>query len=162
VGITEAGTVLRGAVKSGVGLGILFFLGLGDTVRVSLTGDPVHEVQVAYWILGALGLRRRGIDVISCPTCGRTQVDLVGLAQEVERRLAGISAPLTVAVMGCEVNGPGEAREADVGVAAGKGVGLLFRKGQIVRKIRESEIADALVAEVLKLVEEPGRQNPRA
>jgi len=157
VGITEAGTVARGSVKSAVGLGILFFLGLGDTVRVSLTGDPVREVEVAYWILHALGLRRRGLDVISCPTCGRTRVGLVALAEEVERRLAGVSAPLTVAVMGCEVNGPGEAREADVGVAAGKGVGLIFRKGEVVRKVPEAEIADALVAEVEALAREAGR-----
>lgn len=148
VGITEAGTVLRGAVKSAVGLGILFYLGLGDTVRVSLTGDPEPEVGVAYGILGALGLRRRGVELISCPTCGRTRVGLAALAEEVERRLAGIAAPLTVAVMGCEVNGPGEAREADVGVACGRGMGLLFRKGEVVRKVPEAEIADALVAEV--------------
>ena len=150
VGITEAGTPLRGAVKSGAGLGILFWLGLGDTVRVSLTGDPVEEVRVAWWILGALELRQRGIDLISCPTCGRTRVALVRLATEVERRLAHVQAPLTVAVMGCEVNGPGEAREADVGVACGKGVGLLFRRGEVVRKVPEAEIVDALVA----LVEE--------
>ncbi len=148
VGITEAGTVLRGAVKSAVGLGILFHLGLGDTVRVSLTGDPVPEVGVAYWILGALGLRRRGVDVISCPTCGRTRVDLARLTEEVERRLQGVSAPLTVAVMGCPVNGPGEAREADVGVACGVGSGLLFRKGEVIRRVPEAELADALVAEV--------------
>ncbi|MDW7709401.1 MAG: flavodoxin-dependent (E)-4-hydroxy-3-methylbut-2-enyl-diphosphate synthase [Deferrisomatales bacterium] len=148
VGITEAGTLLRGAVKSAVGLGILFYLGLGDTVRVSLTGDPEPEVGVAYGILRALGLRARGVEVISCPTCGRTRVGLAALAEEVESRLASVSAPLTVAVMGCEVNGPGEAREADVGVACGRGAGLLFRRGQVVRKVPEAEIADALVAEV--------------
>ncbi|MBI5014255.1 MAG: flavodoxin-dependent (E)-4-hydroxy-3-methylbut-2-enyl-diphosphate synthase [Deltaproteobacteria bacterium] len=148
VGITEAGTVFRGSVKSGVGIGILLFLGLGDTLRVSLTGDPVREVEVGFWILQALGLRRRGVEVISCPTCGRTRVGLIALAEEVERRLAGVTEPLTVAVMGCEVNGPGEAREADVGVACGKGVGLLLRKGEVVRRVPEAEIADALVAEV--------------
>ena len=116
-------------------------------------GDPVREVEVGFWILQALGLRRRGAEVISCPTCGRTRVDLIPLAEEVERRLAGLKAPLTVAVMGCEVNGPGEAREADVGVACGKGVGLLFRKGEIVRKVPEAEIADALMEEVRALAE---------
>jgi (E)-4-hydroxy-3-methylbut-2-enyl-diphosphate synthase len=161
VGITEAGTVFRGGVKSAVGIGILLYLGLGDTLRVSLTGDPVREVEVGFWILRALGLRRRGVEVISCPTCGRTRVGLIPLAEEVERRLAGVKAPLTVAVMGCEVNGPGEAREADVGVACGKGVGLLMRRGEIVRKVPEAEIADALVAEVEALAAEwePGQPN---
>lgn len=148
VGITEAGTVFRGAVKSATGLGILLWLGLGDTLRVSLTGDPEREVEVGYWILQALGLRRRGAEIVSCPTCGRTRVGLVALAEEVERRLATVRTPLTVAVMGCEVNGPGEAREADVGVACGKGVGLVFRKGEIVRKVPEAEIVEALMEEV--------------
>ncbi|WP_459942668.1 flavodoxin-dependent (E)-4-hydroxy-3-methylbut-2-enyl-diphosphate synthase [Deferrisoma palaeochoriense] len=150
VGITEAGTPFRGAVKSAAGLGILLWQGLGDTLRVSLTGDPVEEVRVAWWILAALELRQRGVNLISCPTCGRTRVRLVELAAEVERRLGHVTAPLTVAVMGCEVNGPGEAREADVGVACGNGVGLLFRRGEVVRKVPEAEIVDALVA----LVEE--------
>ena len=154
VGITEAGTVFRGAVKTAVGLGILLHSGLGDTLRVSLTGDPVREVEVGYWILQSLGLRRRGVEVISCPTCGRTRVDLIPLAEEVERRLSGVSAPLTVAVMGCEVNGPGEAREADVGVACGKGVGLLFRQGEVLRKVPADRIADELVAEVRSLAGE--------
>jgi (E)-4-hydroxy-3-methylbut-2-enyl-diphosphate synthase len=160
VGITEAGTVSRGSVKSAVGLGILLHLGLGDTLRVSLTGDPVREVEVGYWILQSLGLRRRGVEVISCPTCGRTRVDLIPLAEEVERRLAVVSAPLTVAVMGCEVNGPGEAREADVGVACGKGVGLLFRKGEILRKVPADQIADVLVEEVLALAGEAAGSDP--
>lgn len=159
VGITEAGTVFRGAVKSAVGLGILLYLGLGDTLRVSLTGDPVREVEVGQWILRSLGLRKRGIEVISCPTCGRTKVDLVPIAEEVERRLAEVDAPLTVAVMGCEVNGPGEARGADLGVACGKGVGLLFRRGEILRKVPEAEIADALVAEVLAAAAEYDAEN---
>ncbi len=154
VGITEAGTPLRGSVKSGVGLGILLWLGLGDTVRVSLTGDPVEEVRVAYWILGSLDLRRRGVELISCPTCGRTRVGLVELATRVEERLAHIREPLTVAVMGCEVNGPGEARGADVGVACGKGVGLIFRRGRVVRKVPEAQIVDALVAEVEAVIRE--------
>ena len=144
IGITEAGTVFRGAVKSAVGLGILLAEGLGDTMRVSLTTDPVREVETAYHILGALGIRRRGIDVISCPTCGRTRLGIEKLAEEVEKRLADLDAPITVAVMGCEVNGPGEAREADVGVAAGRTHGILFRKGEVVGKVPESEIVDAV------------------
>lgn len=144
VGITEAGTVFRGAVKSAVGLGILLGQGLGDTMRVSLTGDPVREVETAFHILGALAIRRRGIDVISCPTCGRTRMGIERLAEEVEKRLADLDAPITVAVMGCEVNGPGEAREADVGVAAGRTSGILFKKGEVVGKVAEEEIVDAI------------------
>jgi (E)-4-hydroxy-3-methylbut-2-enyl-diphosphate synthase len=151
IGITEAGTVFRGAVKSAVGLGILLSQGLGDTLRVSLTGDPVREVEVGFWILRSLELRARGLEVISCPTCGRTRIDLIGLAEEVERRLSGVTAPLTVAVMGCEVNGPGEARQADVGIAATPGGGVLFRRGEVLRKLSEAELADALVAEVLAM-----------
>lgn len=154
IGITEAGTTFSGTIKSAVGLGILLADGIGDTMRVSLTGDPVDEVRVGFEILKALGLRQRGVNFVSCPTCGRCRIDLIGVAEEVEKRLAGIDKPLTVAVMGCVVNGPGEAREADVGIAGGKGEGLLFRRGEVVRKVPESELADALMAEVEKMVKE--------
>jgi (E)-4-hydroxy-3-methylbut-2-enyl-diphosphate synthase len=154
IGITEAGTIFSGTIKSAVGLGILLADGIGDTMRVSLTGDPVDEVRVGYEILKALGLRQRGINFVSCPTCGRCQINLIKVAEEVEQRLANVPAHFTVAVMGCVVNGPGEAREADFGIAGGKGEGLLFRHGEIVRKVPEGELADALVAEVLKAVAE--------
>lgn len=154
IGITEAGTIFSGTIKSSVGLGILLADGIGDTMRVSLTGDPVDEVRVGFEILKALGLRQRGINFVSCPTCGRCQINLIGVAEEVENRLAAIDAHITVAVMGCVVNGPGEAREADVGIAGGRGEGLLFRHGEIVRKVPESEMADALVAEVEKMARE--------
>ena len=155
IGITEAGTTFSGTIKSSVGLGILLAEGIGDTLRVSLTGDPVDEIRVGYGILKALGLRQRGINLVSCPTCGRCRINLIPVAEEVERRLQKIIKPINVAVMGCVVNGPGEAREADVGIAGGKGEGLLFRHGEIVRKVPESELADALVAEVEKMAEEP-------
>ncbi len=155
IGITEAGTVFSGTIKSAVGLGILLADGIGDTMRVSLTGDPVDEVRVAFEILKALRLRQHGINLVSCPTCGRCRIDLVKLATEVEKRLQDIKSPLTVAIMGCVVNGPGEAREADVGIAGGTGEGLLFRRGEIVRKVPEKELADALVAEVEKMVRKP-------
>ncbi len=154
IGITEAGTIFSGTIKSSVGLGILLADGIGDTMRVSLTGDPVDEVRVGFEILKALGLRQRGINFVSCPTCGRCQINLIGVAEEVENRLASIDAHLTVAVMGCVVNGPGEAREADVGIAGGRGEGLLFRHGEIVRKVPEGEMADALVAEVEQMAKE--------
>jgi (E)-4-hydroxy-3-methylbut-2-enyl-diphosphate synthase len=154
IGVTEAGTTLTGAVKSSVGLGILLHQGIGDTMRVSLTGDPVDEVRVAYDILKSLGLRNRGINFVSCPTCGRCQIDLIPVAEEVERRLADLPANFTVAVMGCAVNGPGEAREADFGIAGGRGEGLLFRHGEIVRKVPAAELADALVEEVIKASKE--------
>lgn len=152
IGITEAGTTFAGTVKSAVGLGILLADGIGDTLRVSLTGDPVDEVRVGYEILKSLGLRKRGINFISCPTCGRCEVNLIKVAEEVEQRLQNVIAPFTVAVMGCVVNGPGEAREADFGIAGGKGEGLLFRHGEIVRKVQEAELADALIEEVMKAV----------
>ncbi len=148
IGVTEAGTLFSGTVKSAVGLGILLYEGIGDTIRVSLTADPVEEVRVAWEMLKALKLRERGVNIISCPTCGRTQIDVIGLAMEVERRLSHIRMPLDVAVMGCIVNGPGEAMHADVGIAGGKGRGVLFRKGELVKRLKESELADALVAEV--------------
>jgi (E)-4-hydroxy-3-methylbut-2-enyl-diphosphate synthase len=154
IGITEAGTTFSGTIKSAVGLGILLASGIGDTMRVSLTGDPVDEVRVAFEILKALGLRQRGVNFVSCPTCGRCQINLIKVAEEVEKRLTGIDKPLTVAVMGCVVNGPGEAREADLGIAGGKGEGLLFRKGEVLRKVPENELADALMAEVEKLLKE--------
>lgn len=150
IGITEAGTTFAGTVKSAVGLGILLADCIGDTLRVSLTGDPVDEVRVGFEILKSLGLRSKGINFISCPTCGRCEVNLVRVAEEVEQRLQGVTAPFTVAVMGCAVNGPGEAREADFGIAGGKGEGLLFRHGEIVCKVPESKLADALVEEVMK------------
>ncbi|MCC8193550.1 MAG: flavodoxin-dependent (E)-4-hydroxy-3-methylbut-2-enyl-diphosphate synthase [Deltaproteobacteria bacterium] len=135
IGITEAGTLLSGAVKSSVGLGILLAQGLGDTLRVSLTHDPVREVDVAYMILRSLGLRKRGPELISCPTCGRTRIDLTALAEAVERRIAAFPQVFTVAVMGCEVNGPGEAAEADIGIAGGAGKGTIFRKGAVIRTV---------------------------
>lgn len=136
IGVTEAGTPMRGAVKSAVGLGILLAEGLGDTLRVSLTGDPVTEIGVAYEILRALDIRARGPEIISCPTCGRTEIDLVGLAEAVEARLRGVTDVFTVAVMGCVVNGPGEAREADIGIAGGRDCGIIFRKGEVLGKVR--------------------------
>jgi (E)-4-hydroxy-3-methylbut-2-enyl-diphosphate synthase len=148
LGITEAGTPWAGSIRSAVGLGILLYEGLGDTLRVSLTGDPCEEVAVAYEILKALDLRERGPTLISCPSCGRVEIDLVGLARQVEERLRSIDQPVKVAVMGCVVNGPGEAREADVGVAGGKGRGVLFRKGQVVRTLREEELFEALMREL--------------
>jgi (E)-4-hydroxy-3-methylbut-2-enyl-diphosphate synthase len=154
IGITEAGTIFSGTIKSAVGLGILLADGIGDTLRVSLTGDPVDEVRVGFEILKSLGLRQHGINFVSCPTCGRCQINLISVAEEVEKRLRGVDASFTVAVMGCVVNGPGEAREADFGIAGGKGEGLLFRHGEIARKVPEAELADALVEEVMKAAEE--------
>ena len=149
-GITEAGGGEAGGLKSAAGLALLIREGLADTVRVSLTAPPEKEVRTAWHILRDLGLRARGVEIVSCPTCGRSEVDLMAIAAAVERRLAGLEEPLTVAVMGCMVNGPGEAREADVGVACGRGSGVLFRKGRIVRKVPEAGIVDALVAEAMK------------
>ncbi len=154
IGITEAGTLFTGTVKSSVGLGILLADGIGDTLRVSLTSDPVKEIEVGFEILKSLGLRSHGINFVSCPTCGRCQINLIGVAEEVEKRLAGIDKPITVAVMGCVVNGPGEAREADVGIAGGRGEGLLFRHGEVVRKVPEGEMVEALLEEVDKIIKD--------
>lgn len=151
LGVTEAGTVRQGTIKSSVGLGVLLAEGIGDTLRVSLTADPVEEPPVAWGILECLGLRRRGPELISCPTCGRTQVDLIPIAEEVERRLAHVGKPISVAVMGCVVNGPGEASGADVGVACGRGCGLIFRHGEVLRKVDEDAIIDELFAEIDQL-----------
>ncbi|MBE6005889.1 MAG: flavodoxin-dependent (E)-4-hydroxy-3-methylbut-2-enyl-diphosphate synthase [Sarcina sp.] len=148
VGITEAGTLYSGNIKSSVGLGIILYQGIGDTIRVSLTGDPVEEIKSARTILRTLGLRKGGIDVVSCPTCGRTKIDLVGLANQVETMVQGYDLDIRVAVMGCAVNGPGEAKEADLGIAGGNGEGLLIRRGEIVRKMREEDLLDALREEL--------------
>ena len=152
IGITEAGGLLRGTVKSAVGLGILLHEGIGDTLRVSLTADPAEEVTVAYEILRALGLRRRGPEIISCPTCGRTEIDLFALARAVEERLAGSTADIKVAVMGCVVNGPGEAREADLGLAGGRDKGIIFRKGNVIRTVRGQDALLAAFMEELQLL----------
>lgn len=152
VGVTEAGAGREGIVRSAMGIGILLSEGIGDTIRVSLTGDPAEEVQVGWEILGAAGLRFRGVRITSCPTCGRTGVDVEAVVREVKRRTRDIKAPIHIAVMGCAVNGPGEARAADVGIAAGRGSGLVFRKGEIVAKVPEDELVDALMAEVYALL----------
>ena len=151
VGITEAGTVFRGSIKSSVGLGVILYQGIGDTIRVSLTGDPVKEVLAAKEILRSLGLRKGGIEVVSCPTCGRTQIDLIGLAEKVEELVSHYDdKDLKVAVMGCVVNGPGEAREADIGIAGGIGEGLLIKHGEVIKKLPEDQLLKALEEEIEK------------
>lgn len=155
LGVTEAGGVLSGTIKSSVGMGILLSEGIGDTLRVSLTAAPEEEMTVAWELLRALGLRQRGPEIISCPTCGRTEIDLIGLAQEVERRLRTENAPIKVAVMGCVVNGPGEAREADLGMAGGRDKGIIFRKGEVIRSVRGQEaLLAAFMEELDKLLVE--------
>ncbi|MCI9418683.1 MAG: flavodoxin-dependent (E)-4-hydroxy-3-methylbut-2-enyl-diphosphate synthase [Eubacterium sp.] len=149
VGITESGTVMSGSIKSAVGIGNILYQGIGDTIRVSLTGDPVEEVKAAHLILKSLGLKKGGISVVSCPTCGRTQIDLIGLATRVEEMVQDFDLDIKVAVMGCVVNGPGEAREADLGIAGGIGEGLLIRKGEVIRKVPEDELLEALRQELL-------------
>lgn len=150
IGVTEAGTILSGTVKSAVGLGVLLYEGIGDTIRVSLTANPVEEVKVGYKILNSLDLRKRGVDIISCPTCGRCEIDLIEMVNEIEKRLESCVYPLKIAVMGCVVNGPGEAKEADIGVAGGKKEGLIFAKGKTLRKVAQEDIVDVLMNEIEK------------
>ncbi len=154
IGITEAGTTWSGTIKSAIGVGSLLYDGIGDTLRVSLTGDPVEEVRVGWEILKSLRLREKGPIFVSCPTCGRCQIELIAVAEEVEQRLAEFPKPLTIAVMGCVVNGPGEAREADLGIAGGVGQGILFRHGEVVRKVPQQDLADALVDEAWRMIEQ--------
>lgn len=159
IGVTEAGTPMRGAIKSSVGLGVLLAQGIGDTLRVSLTADPVEEMLVAWEILRALGLRARGPEIVSCPTCGRTEIGLVALTQAVEERLRTVEDVFTVAVMGCVVNGPGEAREADIGLAGGRDLGIIFRKGQVIAKVRGGhELLPAFMHELEKFLQERREQ----
>jgi len=150
IGITEAGTIFSGTVKSAAGLGVLLSEGIGDTLRVSLTGDPVEEVRIGWEILKAMKLRERGVNIISCPTCGRIKLDIITLANEIEKRLSHITKPINIAVMGCVVNGPGEAIESDIGIAGGDGVGMLYIKGKPAKKVKEKDIVEAIVREVEK------------
>lgn len=152
VGVTEAGTLLPGAIKSALGIGLLLTQGIGDTIRVSLTAPPEDEITAAYSILRSLGIRNRGVEIISCPTCSRTEIDLIGLAKKVEKAMYGITTPLKVAVMGCVVNGPGEAREADIGIAGGKGRGILFKKGEKIGTYEEKDLLEALLFESSRIV----------
>ncbi|ABC77480.1 flavodoxin-dependent (E)-4-hydroxy-3-methylbut-2-enyl-diphosphate synthase [Syntrophus aciditrophicus] len=154
LGVTEAGTLVTSAVKSSIGMGLLLHEGIGDTIRVSVTGSPVLEIGIAYDILRALDIRRVGPDIISCPTCGRCEIDLFGLVEQVEHSLSGMKDYMKIALMGCVVNGPGEAAEADVGIAGGRGMGLLFKKGQVIRKIREEEFVKALLQEIQEMTGE--------
>ncbi|MFQ8925956.1 MAG: flavodoxin-dependent (E)-4-hydroxy-3-methylbut-2-enyl-diphosphate synthase [Oscillospiraceae bacterium] len=148
IGVTESGTLKGGTVKSAVGIGALLAEGIGDTMRVSLTANPVEEIYAAYDIQKVLGMRKTGAEIVSCPTCGRTQLDLISIANEVEKRAANIDKPIKIAVMGCAVNGPGEAREADIGIAGGKGEGLIFKKGEIIKKVPQDRLVDELMKEI--------------
>jgi (E)-4-hydroxy-3-methylbut-2-enyl-diphosphate synthase len=154
LGVTEAGTLVNAAVKSAIGIGVLLYEGIGDTIRVSVTGDPVSEVRLAYGILRALNIRKVGPDIIACPTCGRCEIDLFKLARQVERRLAGVRSYLKIALMGCVVNGPGEAAEADIGIAGGRGFGMLFKKGQVIKKIKEEDFVEVLIGEIESMIPE--------
>jgi (E)-4-hydroxy-3-methylbut-2-enyl-diphosphate synthase len=158
LGVTEAGTLLQAAIKSAIGIGTLLYDGIGDTIRVSVTGPPVQELGVAFGILRAIGIRRIGPDIIACPTCGRCEIDLAGLAARVEQGLRGAKTPLKIALMGCVVNGPGEAAEADIGIAGGRGAGMLFKKGKVVRKLREEEFVPVLLEEVRRMAAEKAGQ----
>ncbi|MFA7533514.1 MAG: flavodoxin-dependent (E)-4-hydroxy-3-methylbut-2-enyl-diphosphate synthase, partial [Tissierellaceae bacterium] len=151
LGITEAGPIWRGSIKSAVGIGTLLSMGIGDTIRISLTGDPIEEVKVGREILKSLGLLQDGLEIISCPTCGRTNIDLIKIVEEAEEKLKGIKKHIKVAIMGCAVNGPGEAREADIGIAGGNGEGLIFRKGKIIKKVKENELLNELLKEIEKI-----------
>lgn len=152
LGVTEAGTLIPAAIKSSIGMGILLYEGIGDTIRVSVTGDPVSEIGVAYGILRTLKIRKIGPDIISCPTCGRCEIDLPALTQEMERQLKGIKSYLKIALMGCVVNGPGEAAEADVGIAGGRGFGMLFKRGKIIRKVKEADFVKVLIDEINTMI----------
>ncbi|MBI3354797.1 MAG: flavodoxin-dependent (E)-4-hydroxy-3-methylbut-2-enyl-diphosphate synthase [Nitrospirae bacterium] len=152
IGISEAGPLFSGTIKSAVGLGILLSEGIGDTIRISLTADPVKEVEAAYEILKSLGLRKRGINIISCPTCGRLEIDVIKLASEVEQRLSHIKEPIDISVLGCVVNGIGEGREADIGIAGGRGIGIVFKHGKVMKKVKEKDLADLLVTEVKEMI----------
>lgn len=151
LGITEAGPIWRGTIKSSVGMGAILSRGIGDTIRISLTGDPLEEIRVAKEILKSLGLKKDGIDIISCPTCGRTKIDLISIVEEAEKRMEGLKKNITVAIMGCAVNGPGEAKEADIGIAGGAGNGVIFKKGEIIKKIPEEELLESLMEEIEKI-----------
>lgn len=151
LGVTEAGTIFRGTIKSSIGIGTLLAEGIGDTIRVSLTDDPIEEVKVGNEILKTFGYKSNSIQFISCPTCGRTQINLINIAKQIEERLSNCSKNITVAIMGCVVNGPGEAKEADIGIAGGNGVGLIFKKGEIIKKVKEEELVEELIKEVEKM-----------
>lgn len=161
LGVTEAGPPPEGIVKSSIGIGILLKKGIGDTIRVSLTADPVLEVKIGFEILKSLDIRKKGVNIISCPTCGRIEIDLLRIVEEVKQRTKDIETPLNIAIMGCIVNGPGEARNADVGLAGGKGVGIIFRKGKIIKKVKESAMVDALMEEVYKILDEKNQKNAK-
>jgi len=154
LGVTEAGTLIRATVKSAIGLGVLLFEGIGDTIRVSVTGSPLQEIPVAFHILRTLGIREVGPEIVSCPTCGRCEIDVPGLAKKVERRLSGFKDYMKIAIMGCVVNGPGEAKEADIGIAGGRGMGLLFKHGEVIGKVKEEEMLETLIREVYHMKRE--------